>query len=115
MDEHKHSPAIRYSNKVLYTMYKTTDRRHSDVAVVIGFRNSTNFKLVSLGMRGAQERALFVSNNNIGKLYHNLDENNSSTQQVQTGVQHYVYTKVQYSTSTDWCTPPAYILYTGTT
>ena len=29
-------------------------------------QNSTNFKLASLGMRGAQERALLVSDDNIG-------------------------------------------------
>ena len=31
-----------------------------------GYQTSTNFKLASLGMRGAQERALFVSDDNIG-------------------------------------------------
>ena len=103
MDEHKHSPArIRYSNKVLYTMFRTTHRLRTDVLSFVGCQNSTNFKLASLGMRGAQERALLV-----------LDDNNtSSTQQVQTGVQQHfssnsmLYAKVQYSTSTDCCTPP---------
>ena len=36
MDEHKHSPArICYTNKVLYTTYRNTDRRHTDVVVVV--------------------------------------------------------------------------------
>ena len=66
VDEHKHSPArIRYSNKVLYTMFITTDRRRTDVLWFVGCQNSTNFKLASLGMRGALERAR-LSDNNIG-------------------------------------------------
>ena len=67
VDEHKHSPArIRYSNKVLYTMFRTTPRLRTDVLSFVGCQNSTNFKLASLGMRGAQERALLVSDDNIG-------------------------------------------------
>ena len=67
VDEHKHSPArIRYSNKVLYTMFRTTHRRRTDVLRFVGSQNSTIFKLASLGMSGAQERALLVSDNNIG-------------------------------------------------
>ena len=66
-DEHKHSPArIRYSNKVLYTMSRTIHRLRTDVLSFVGCQNSTNFKLASLGMRGAQERALLVSDDNIG-------------------------------------------------
>ena len=67
MDEHKHSPArIRYSNKVLYTMFRTTHRLCTDVLSFIGCQTSTNFELASLGMRGAQERALLVPDDNIG-------------------------------------------------
>ena len=67
MNTNKHSPArIRYSNEALYTMLRTTDRRRTDVLWFVGCQNSTNFKLASLGMRGAQERALLVSVNNIG-------------------------------------------------
>ena len=67
VDEHKDSPARkRYSSKVLYTMFRTTHRRRTDVLWFVGCQNSTNFKLASLGMRGAQERALLVSDNNIG-------------------------------------------------
>ena len=111
VDEHKHSPArIRYSNNVLYTMFRTTDRRRTDVLWFVGCQNSTNFKLASLGMMGAQERAL-LSDNNIGtygsctRIYMNttvvlnkyrLVNNNSM-----------LFTKIQYSTSTDCCTPPA--------
>ena len=47
-------------------MFRTTDRRCTDVLSFVGCQNSTNFKLASLGMRGAQERALLVSDNNIG-------------------------------------------------
>ena len=66
-DEHKHSPArIRYSSKVLYTMFRTTNRLRTDVLSFVGCQNSTKFKLASLGMRGAQERALLVSDDNIG-------------------------------------------------
>ena len=66
-DEHKHGPArIRYSNKVLYTMFRTTHRLRTDVLSFVGCQNSANFKLASLGMRGAQERALLVSDDNIG-------------------------------------------------
>ena len=66
------------------------------------------FKLASLGMRGAQERALLVPDDNIGT-YGSC--NSSSSQQVQAGVQQHfslksmLYTEVQYSTSTDCCTP----------
>ena len=67
VDEHKHSPPrIRYSNKVLYTMFRTTHRLCTDVLSSVGCQTTTNFKLASLGMRGAQERALFVSDDNIG-------------------------------------------------
>ena len=67
VDEHKHSPArIRYSNKVLYTMFRTTHRLCTDVLSFVGCQTSTNFKLASLGMRGAQERALLVPDDNIG-------------------------------------------------
>ena len=67
VDEHKHSPArIRYSNKVLYTMFRTTHRLCIDVLSFIGCQTSTNFELASLGMRGAQERALLVPDDNIG-------------------------------------------------
>ena len=67
VDEHKHSPAkIRYSNKVLYTMFRTTHRLCTDVLSFIGCQTSTNFKLASLGMRGAQERALLVPDDNVG-------------------------------------------------
>ena len=66
MDKQKHSPArIRYSNKVLYTMFRTTHRLRTDVLSFVGCQNSTDFKLDSLGMRGAQERALLVSDDNI--------------------------------------------------
>ena len=45
VDEHKHSPArIRYSNKVLYTMFRTTHRLCTDVLSFIGYQTSTNFK-----------------------------------------------------------------------
>ena len=67
VDEHKHSPARkRYSNKVLYTVFRTTHRRRTDFLWLVGCQNSINFKLASLGMRGAQERALLVLDNNIG-------------------------------------------------
>ena len=67
VDEHKHSPArIRYSNQVLYTMFRTTHRLCTDVLLFVGCQTSTNFKLAPLGMRGAQERALLVSDDNIG-------------------------------------------------
>ena len=67
VDEHKHSPArIRYSNKVLYTMFRTTHRLCTDVLSFIGCQTSTNFKLASLGMRGAQERTLLVPDDNVG-------------------------------------------------
>ena len=53
------SPArIRYSNKVLYTMFRTAHR-------LVGCQTFTNFKLASLWMRGAQERALLVPDDNI--------------------------------------------------
>ena len=52
--------------KVLYTMYRITDRRHTDVLWFVGCQNSMTFKLAPLGMRGAQERALLVSENTIG-------------------------------------------------
>ena len=51
---------------VLYTMFRTTHRLRTDVLSFVGYQNSTNFKLASLGMRGAQERALLVSDDNIG-------------------------------------------------
>ena len=61
------SPArIRYSNKVLYTIFRTTHRLCTDVLSFVGCQTSTNFKLASLGMRGAQERALLASDDNIG-------------------------------------------------
>ena len=41
-----------------YTMFRTTHRLRTDVLSFAGYQNSTNFKLASLGMRGAQERAL---------------------------------------------------------
>ena len=67
VDEHEHSPArIRYSNKVLYTMFRTTHRLCTGVLSFAGCQTSTNFNLASLGMRGAQERALLVSDDNIG-------------------------------------------------
>ena len=69
-------------------------------------------------MRGAQERALLVPDDDI-VIYGSCtiikmkttDSSRSSTQQVQAGVQQHfsltsmLYTKVQYSTSTDCCTP----------
>ena len=68
MDTNKHSPARkRYSNnKVLYTVFRTTHRRRTDFLWLVGCQNSINFKLASLGMRSAQERALLVLDNNIG-------------------------------------------------
>ena len=61
------SPArIRYSSKVLYTMLRTTDTLCTDVLSFVGCQTSTNFKLASLGMRGAQERALLVPDDKIG-------------------------------------------------
>ena len=64
---HKHSPArIRFSNKVLYTMFRTTHRLCTDVLSFVGCQTSTNFKLASLGIRGAQERALLVPDDNVG-------------------------------------------------
>ena len=62
------SPArIRYSTKILYTMFKTARRLCSDVFFLfVGCQTFTNFKLASLGMRGAQERALLVPDDNIG-------------------------------------------------
>ena len=57
---------MRYSNKVLYFMFRTTDRCRTDVLWIVGCQNSTNFELAPLGMRGEQERALLVSDNNIG-------------------------------------------------
>ena len=48
MDEHKHSPqeyAPLLSNKVLYTVFRTTDRRRTDVSWFVGCQNSSNFKL----------------------------------------------------------------------
>ena len=63
----KYSPArIRYSKKVLYTVFRTTHGRRTDVLWFVGCQNSMNFKLASLGMRGVQERALLVSDTNIG-------------------------------------------------
>ena len=61
------SPArIRYSNKVLYTMFRTAHRLCSDVFFLfVGCQTFTNFKLASLWMRGAQERALLVPDDNI--------------------------------------------------
>ena len=64
------SPArIRYSNKVLYTMFRTTHRLCTDVLSFVGCQTFPNFKLASLGMRGAQERALLVWDDNIGTYY----------------------------------------------
>ena len=62
------SPArIRYSTKILYTMFRTARRLCSDVFFLfVGCQTFTNFKLASLGMRGAQERALLVPDDNIG-------------------------------------------------
>ena len=61
------SPArIRYSNKVLYTMFRTPRRLCTDVLSFVGCQTSTNFKFASLGMRGAQERALLVPDDNVG-------------------------------------------------
>ena len=80
--------------KVLYTRFGTTRRRRTDVLWFVGCQNSTIFELAPLEMRGEQERALLVSDNNIGtycllQLCQNLDRNNSSsTQQVQTAVHH---------------------------
>ena len=62
------SPArIRYSNKVLYTMFRTAHRLCSDVFSVCWLPNfhKLNFKLASLWMRGAQERPLLVPDDNI--------------------------------------------------
>ena len=76
------SPArIRYSNKVLYTMFRTAHRLCSDVFFCllaaklsqilnslhcgVGCQTFTNFKLASLWMKGAQERALLVPDDNI--------------------------------------------------
>ena len=65
--EYASSGRIRYSNKVLYTtMFRTTHRLWTDVLSFVGCQTSTNFKLASLGMRGAQERALLVPDDNIG-------------------------------------------------
>ena len=47
-------------------MFRTTHRLRTDVLWFVGYQNSTNFKLASLGIRGAQERALLVSDDNIG-------------------------------------------------
>ena len=44
----------------------TTHRLRTDVLSFVGCQNSTNFKLASLGIRGAQEQALLVSDDNIG-------------------------------------------------
>ena len=76
VDEHKRSLArrryycsparIRYSNKVLYTMFRTTHRLCTDVLSFVGCQTSTNFKLISLGMRGAQDRAILVPDDDIG-------------------------------------------------
>ena len=59
------SPArIRYSNKVLYTMFRTAQRLCSD-ALFVGCQTFTNFRLASLWMRGVQERAFLVPDDNI--------------------------------------------------
>ena len=48
-------------------IFRTTHRLRTDVLSFVGCQNSTNnFKLASLGMWGAQERALLVSDENIG-------------------------------------------------
>ena len=70
---------------------RTTQRLCTDVLSFVGCRSSTNFKLASLGMRGAQERALLVSDDNIGT-YGSCTRILMKT------------TLVVYSTSTDWCT-----------
>ena len=44
VDEHKHRPArIRYSNKVLYTMFRTTHRLCTDVLSFVGCQTSSIF------------------------------------------------------------------------
>ena len=44
VNEHKHSPArIRYSNKVLYTMFRITHRLCIDILSFVGCQTSTNF------------------------------------------------------------------------
>ena len=100
------SPArIRSSNKVLYTMFRTAHRLCSDVFFLfLGCQTFTIFKLASLWMRGAQERALLVPDDNIViygscTIPGNEDENNSSsssTQQVQAGVHPPTYTCIWY-------------------
>ena len=50
----------------LVTMFRTTDKRRTDVLCFFYCQSSTSFKLAPLEMRGAQERALLVSDNNIG-------------------------------------------------
>ena len=47
-------------------MFRTTHRVRTDVLSFVGCQTSTNIKLASLRMRGAQERALLVSDDNIG-------------------------------------------------
>ena len=47
-------------------MFRTTHKHRTDVLWFVDCQNSTNFKLASLAMRGGQERALLVSDNNIG-------------------------------------------------
>ena len=47
-------------------MFRTTHRLCTDVFLFVGCQTPTNFKLASLGMRGAQERALLVSDDNVG-------------------------------------------------
>ena len=55
------------THKHIYYMFRTTDRRRrTDVLEFVGCQNSTNFKLAPLGMRCAQERALLVSDCNMG-------------------------------------------------
>ena len=47
-------------------MFRNTHRLWTDVLSFVGCQTSTYFKTASLGMRGAQERALLVPDDNIG-------------------------------------------------
>ena len=60
VDEHKHSPArIRSSSKVLYTVFRTTDRRRTDFLWFVGCQNSTNLKAVINTVGGLLASRLF--------------------------------------------------------
>ena len=73
VDEHKHNPARIRARQEYATLIKFCTLRselHTGSALMffmfVGCQTSTNFKLASLGMRGAQERALLVPDDNIG-------------------------------------------------